>query len=196
MTTARTSVQRPGPTAAAQPDPAVFRQVLGFFCTGVTVITAADRGRPAPVGRTAVEPVGFTCQSFGSLSLDPPLVVFSASRDSTSWSRIRSSGAFCVNVLGRDQEALCRAFAVSGADKFAGVEWSPGPATGSPRIAGSVAWVECVIEAVHPGGDHSIVVGGVRALDIADSPVEPLLFYRSAFRGMAPSGPGVTPAPP
>jgi 3-hydroxy-9,10-secoandrosta-1,3,5(10)-triene-9,17-dione monooxygenase reductase component len=188
--TAHTPTQPPGQAVVPGADPATFRQVLGSFCSGVTVITAVDRSRPAG------EPVGFTCQSFGSLSLDPPLVVFSVARTSTSWSRIRPSGAFCVNVLTRDQEALCRAFAVSLADKFAGVEWTPAPVTGSPRLAGSLAWIDCVIEAVHPGGDHNIVVGRVQALDTADSPAGPLLFYRSAFRGLAPSGSGVTPAPP
>ncbi|BFO16867.1 hypothetical protein SHKM778_32550 [Streptomyces sp. KM77-8] len=99
-------------------DSARFRQVLGRFCSGVTIITGlADGG---------TEPAGLTCQSFFSLSLDPPLVAVSVSRTSGSWLRIAPSKAFCVNVLSTDQQRLGRSFAVSGADKFAG-------RTGSPR---------------------------------------------------------------
>ncbi|MET8681535.1 flavin reductase family protein [Streptomyces sp. NPDC004647] len=151
--------------------PEEFRRVLGHFCSGLTIVA----------GMSAGEPVGFTCQSFSSLSLEPPLVTFSVARTSTSWPRIRSAGAFCVNILAADQEPLCRAFAVSGADKFAGVAWTPGPATGSPVIPGTLAWIDCAIEAVHPGGDHQIVVGRVRALKTAATGIGPLLFYRAAF---------------
>src|SRR5438270_13507717 len=114
-------------------DPQAVRSVLGRFCTGVTIITAVDG---------ADGPAGFTCQSFASLSLDPPLVSFSVARTSRSWPRIRRSGAFCANILSADQEGLCRRFATSGVDKFSGVDWHPGPATGSPPLNGSLAWVE------------------------------------------------------
>ncbi|WP_267246506.1 flavin reductase family protein [Streptomyces sp. PR69] len=137
--------------------PAEFRRVLGHFATGVTVVTALDADGPA----------GFACQSFASLSLDPPLIAFMVGRTSTTWPRIARAGAFCVNILGAHQAALCRGFAVSGADKFAGVEWDAAPATGSPRLAGVPAWIDCTIQAVHTGGDHLIVVGRVRALDAA-----------------------------
>ncbi|MFI9024317.1 flavin reductase family protein [Streptomyces sp. NPDC053560] len=155
--------------------PEEFRQVLGHFCSGLTIVAGMSGGAP----------VGFTCQSFSSLSLEPPLVTFSVGRTSTSWPPIRDSGAFCVSILAAPQEALCRAFAVSGADKFAGVAWRPAPATGSPTIDGALAWVDCGIEAVHPGGDHLIVVGRVRALKAAGVDADPLLFYRAAFRGIA-----------
>ncbi|MFD7080871.1 flavin reductase family protein [Streptomyces sp. NPDC002181] len=155
-----------------------FRHVLGHFCSGVTVITAIDPATGAPVG--------FTCQSFTSLSLDPPLVAFTVSDRSATWPHIEPSGAFCVNVLAADQQMLCRSFARSGTDKFAGVEWSPGPGTGSPRLAGSLAWIDCRIEAVHPGGDHSIVVGRVQALDAAGpGSIEPLLYYEAGFRSLS-----------
>ncbi|MFE5792194.1 flavin reductase family protein [Streptomyces sp. NPDC056503] len=151
-------------------DPAEFRRVLGHFASGVTLVTTAD----------AAGPTGFACQSFASLSLDPPLVAFMVARTSTTWPRIAAAGTFCVNVLGAGQGALCRAFAVSGADKFAGVEWSPAPVTGAPRLAGVPAWIDCAVTAVHAGGDHLIVVGRVRALG-AEEDGEPLLFHRGRF---------------
>jgi flavin reductase (DIM6/NTAB) family NADH-FMN oxidoreductase RutF len=156
-------------------DAEMFRHVLGHFCSGVTIITAAGP-------TTAGAPAGFTCQSFASLSLDPPLVVFSVGLRSRSWPPMRGTGAFAVNILTAAQEPLCRAFAVSGADKFAGVDWIPGPVTGSPLLRGSLAWLDCEVEAEHPGGDHTIVIGRVRALEVADATGEPLLFYRAAFR--------------
>ncbi|MFG2877364.1 flavin reductase family protein [Streptomyces sp. NPDC048337] len=151
-----------------------FRDVLGHFCTGLTVIAATDgTGRPA----------GFACQSFASLSLDPPLVTFSVAATSSSWPRIERAGAFCATVLSAGQGALCRAFGTRGGDKFAGVDWSPAPATGSPRIGGALAWVDCEIESVLPGGDHRIVIGRVLDLDVSGEAdhAEPLLFYRGAF---------------
>ncbi|MGW2862652.1 flavin reductase family protein [Streptomyces sp. NPDC001205] len=151
-------------------DPAEFRRVLGQFATGITVITAED----------ADGPTGFACQSFASLSLDPPLVAFMVARTSTTWPRIARAGAFCVNVLGAGQGALCRGFAVSGADKFAGVGHDAAPATGSPRIDRVPAWIDCRVHAVHTGGDHLIVVGRVEALGTGDD-AEPLLFHRGRF---------------
>ncbi|WP_406401473.1 flavin reductase family protein [Streptomyces sp. NBC_00879] len=151
-------------------DPGEFRRVLGHFATGVTVVTAYDEMGPA----------GFACQSFASLSLDPPLIAFMVARTSTTWPRIAGAGAFCVNVLGAHQGELCRGFAVSGADKFAGVPYDRAPATGSPRLESVPAWIDCTIQAVHTGGDHLIVVGRVAALEAADE-AAPLLFHRGKF---------------
>ncbi|MEU3656299.1 flavin reductase family protein [Streptomyces sp. NPDC032161] len=164
-------------------DPAEFRRVLGHFASGVTIVTAHD---PGDGGGAPEGPAGFACQSFASLSLDPPLVAFMVARTSTTWPRIARAGAFCVNVLGAGQEALCRSFAVSGADKFAGVAYEPAPVTGSPLLGGVPAWIDCRIHAVHTGGDHLIVVGRVEALgamattDSADGG-SPLLFHRGKF---------------
>ncbi|MER7700083.1 flavin reductase family protein [Streptomyces sp. NPDC096095] len=149
--------------------PEEFRRVLGHFASGVTVITARDAAGPA----------GFACQSFASLSLDPPLVSFMVSRTSTTWPRIARAGAFCVNVLGAGQGPLCRGFAVSGADKFAGVAYAEAPATG-PLLDSVPAWIDCRVHAVHTGGDHLIVVGRVEALGAVEE-AEPLLFHRGAF---------------
>ena len=149
-------------------DQARFREVLGHFATGVTIVTALEEGVP----------VGFSCQSFAALSLDPPMVVLAPARTSTSWPRIRAAGSFCVNILGEHQEAVCRAFAISGGDKFSGVGWRPG-ITGAPVIDNSLAVVECELGDIFEGGDHEIVIGRVVALDVGEG--GPLLFYRGGF---------------
>lgn len=186
-----------GEDERAPVDQAEFRRVLGNFATGVTVITAPaptpSADDPAVTGRLtehldgrpadcpADRPAGFACQSFSSLSLDPPLVAFMVGRTSTTWPLIARAGVFCVNVLGADQGDLCRRFAVSGADKFADVAHTPAPATGSPRLTGAAAWIDCAIHAVHTGGDHLIVVGRVKALGTDDEATPPLLFHRGRF---------------
>lgn len=155
-------------------DQGQFRRVLGTFATGVTVITApAAPGEPGPAG--------FACQSFSALSLDPPLVVFMVGRTSTTWPRIARGGVFCVNVLGAHQGELCRGFAISGTDKFAGVPYDTSPVSGSPRLTDAAAWIDCTIHAVHTGGDHLIVVGRVDALGAEEGEGAPLLFHRGRF---------------
>ena len=145
-----------------------FREVLGHFASGVTIITAME-----PAG-----PVGFTCQSFASLSLDPPMIAFAAAKSSTSWPRISAAGSFCVNILEESQEPLCRVFAESGADKFAGVGWTTA-ASGAPVLDGALAWVDCELGAIVDAGDHELVTG--RVLDLGSSSGGPLLFYRGGF---------------
>jgi 3-hydroxy-9,10-secoandrosta-1,3,5(10)-triene-9,17-dione monooxygenase reductase component len=150
-------------------DPQVMREVLGHFASGVTVVTAD----------TADGPLGFTCQSFSSLSLDPPLVVFAPARTSTTWPRLREIGRFCVNVLAEDQTALSQAFARSGVDKFAGVPWSRSR-HGSPVLEDVVAWIDGELWAEYDGGDHTLVVA--RVLDLGADPTRrPLLFHRGAY---------------
>ncbi|MEN1886192.1 flavin reductase family protein [Streptomyces mirabilis] len=174
----RPELRAVGDDERAPVDQVAFRRVLGNFATGVTVITA-----PGVEGEAGGEgPAGFACQSFASLSLDPPLVCFMVGRTSATWPRIARAGVFCVNVLGAHQGELCRGFAVSGADKFAGVVYDAAPVSGSPRLAGAAAWVDCTIHAVHTGGDHLIVVGRVDALGASDDDdVAPLLFHRGRF---------------
>ncbi|HEY2215704.1 MAG TPA: flavin reductase family protein [Acidimicrobiales bacterium] len=149
-------------------DQARFREVLGHFATGVTIVTASEDAGP----------VGFSCQSFAALSLEPPMVILAPAKTSTSWPRIAQAGSFCVNILSDDQVDVCRAFAVSGGDKFVGVEWTPG-VTGAPRITGSLATIECTLGTIHDGGDHELVTGHVVALETGEG--SPLLFYRSGF---------------
>ncbi|KUN97615.1 NADPH-flavin oxidoreductase [Streptomyces caeruleatus] len=172
---------------------AEFRRVLGNFATGVAVVTAPgttdDPQAPvptappaaAPAPGSAPAPAGFACQSFSALSLDPPLVAFMVGRTSTTWPRIARAGVFCVNVLSAGQGELCRAFAVSGADKFTGVTYDAAPVSGSPRLAGALAWIDCTIHAVHTGGDHLIVVGRVDALGASGGDEAPLLFHKGRF---------------
>lgn len=156
----------PGPVPAA-----VMRDVLGHFVSGIVVVTAVG----------ADGPLGFTCQSFASLSLDPPLVSLAPARTSATWPQIRAVGEFCVNVLAAGQEDVSGGFARSSTvvDKFAGVAWTPGP-SGAPVLKGVSAWIDCVLWAEYGGGDHTIAVG--RVLDLGAEPSRPaLLYYRGRY---------------
>ena len=148
--------------------PQEMRRVLGSFATGVTVVTGDADGQP----------VGFACQSFASVSLEPPLVLFCPAHTSKSWPLIQSSGRFCVNVLAEDQEDLCARFATTGADKFADLLWHETP--WGPSLDGVLSTVMCDIQDVHPAGDHDIVVGRVREL-VLHREAAPLVFYRGTF---------------
>jgi flavin reductase (DIM6/NTAB) family NADH-FMN oxidoreductase RutF len=147
-------------------DQAHYRQVLGHFPTGVVIVAS-----PGPVG-TAIG-------SFFSVSLEPALVGFCIGSASSSWPGIRDSGVFGVSVLAEDQEGVCRVFAQKGADKFAGLGYTP-MSSGSPRINDCVAWIDCDIESVTEAGDHDIVVGRIRELGI-EREVGPLLFFRGGY---------------
>lgn len=157
-------------------DSSVFREVLGQYPTGVSVVTAAQSEGKA---------VGLAVGSFTSVSLDPPLVAFVVDRASSSWPKIQATGAFCANVLGADQEHICRVFASKAADKFADLEWSRA-ASGSPILDGAVAWIDCRIQTVHEAGDHFIVIGEVLNL-AAVGPKLPLLFFRGGYGSFSPS---------
>jgi len=161
-------------------DAARYRQVLGHFCTGVTIVTAVEHH---PQGHGA--PVGFSAQSFTSVSLDPPLVAMCPGSAILSWPSIRDAGVFCANILAHDQEELSRRFATRGVDKFQGVGWRPSHATGSPVLDGVLAWVDARIEAVHQAGDHLIVVGRVVDLGV-NREASPLLFYRGGYGRFEP----------
>jgi 3-hydroxy-9,10-secoandrosta-1,3,5(10)-triene-9,17-dione monooxygenase reductase component len=150
-------------------DSAHFRQVLGHFPTGVTVITASGSEGPA----------GFAVGSFFSVSLEPPLVGFCAGKASSSWPGIRSAGSFCVNILADDQEAVCRQFSSKVDDKFTGLGWTP-TSSGAPKLTDVLAWIECDVEAIHDAGDHEICVGRVRELKV-ERENGPLLFYRGGY---------------
>ncbi len=158
------------PVPAAQPPDAYsFREALGRFATGVVFVTAAPDG----------EPTGLIVNSFASLSLDPPLISFAPARSSLTWSRMRRTGRFGVNVLGRRQEAFAIRAAPAGADRFAGIEWELGRG-GVPLLTEALASLECEIVAEHPAGDHWLVVG--RVDDLRTSPTgEPLVFFAGGF---------------
>jgi 3-hydroxy-9,10-secoandrosta-1,3,5(10)-triene-9,17-dione monooxygenase reductase component len=169
---------------AVEPDPASMRRVLGHFCTGVAVIAAhGERG-----------PVGFACQSFAALSLEPPLVLFCPSASSGSWPVIERTGSFTVNVLGERQRDISGVFGAPGADKFAGLGHSPAP-SGAPLLDGVLTWADCDLEAVHPAGDHYIVVGRVTALG-GSGGGRPLLFYRGRYTVTEPDWPWPAPQAP
>lgn len=156
-------------TEPASIDSATYRQVLGHFPTGVTVITATNDGVP----------VGMAVGSFASVSLDPPLVAFFAGNSSTSWPKIKTAGAFCVNILAEDQEGVCRRFSSKDEDKFAGLGWRP-TRSGTPLLDGVLAWIDCDIDSVIDAGDHVCVMGRVRELEVAHDGA-PLLFFRGGY---------------
>jgi 3-hydroxy-9,10-secoandrosta-1,3,5(10)-triene-9,17-dione monooxygenase reductase component len=155
-------------------DEARFRQVLGHFATGVTVVTCLAGDRP----------IGLAVNSFTSVSLDPPLVAFCVSARSSTWPQLREVGAFCVNILAEDQEALSRTFATHGLDRFMGVGWRPA-SSGAPILHGVLAWVDCAVEAEYAAGDHFLVIGRVRELGLAHEG-RPLVFYRGGYGRFEP----------
>lgn len=161
----------------AQPiDPRTFRNVLGQFCTGVTVITTLHDDVP----------IGFACQSFAALSLDPPLVLFCPTKQSRAWQAIEASGKFCVNMLHEKQQHVSAQFGSKAPDKFAGIDWTPSE-LGSPVIDGSLAHIDCNVHSVHDGGDHFVVFGAVHSLsEVPKRKPRPLLFYRGEYTGIEP----------
>lgn len=157
-------------------DSTLFRQVLGHFASGVTVVSAMGEG-----------PVGLAVGAFFSVSLDPPLVGFCVRENSGTWPLIEAADSFCVSVLGEEQEAVSRRFAATGIDRyerFDGLAWEAAP-SGAPRLVDALAWVDCHIDAVHPAGDHIICVGRVDAMAV-ERQGGPLLFFRSGYGRFAP----------
>jgi 3-hydroxy-9,10-secoandrosta-1,3,5(10)-triene-9,17-dione monooxygenase reductase component len=153
-----------------RPDPRSFRDALGRFATGVAFVTAAPDGEPA----------GLIVNSLTSVSLEPPLISFCPSRSSLTWSRMRRTRHFGVNVLGRRHERFVARAAPAGADRFDRLDWEPGRG-GVPLLTDALASFECEIVAEHPTGDHWIVVG--RIDDLRVSPInDPLVFFAGAFR--------------
>jgi 3-hydroxy-9,10-secoandrosta-1,3,5(10)-triene-9,17-dione monooxygenase reductase component len=152
-------------------DPRQFRDALGHYASGITVIAGHD----------GEEPLGFTCQSFYSVSVEPPLVAFSVMTGSTTYPRISETGSFSVNVLAASQRAISNQFARTGTDKWAGVAWSPS-GRGNPVIEGSLMWLDCSIWAQHEAGDHLLVLGHVHELcPLAHRGSDPLLYFRGDY---------------
>jgi 3-hydroxy-9,10-secoandrosta-1,3,5(10)-triene-9,17-dione monooxygenase reductase component len=151
-----------------------FRQVLGHFPTGVTIVT----------GMAGDIPAGFTIGSFTSVSLEPPLVGFLPQIDSDTWAAMAGSGRFCVNVLRDTQADLCWRFAKSGVGdgRFDEVDWTMSP-SGCPILHGVGAWIDCTLEHSVTFGDHHFVVGRVVALHHEPEPHTPLVFYKGALGG-------------
>ena len=158
-------------------DPRDFRNALGTYATGVSIITAMTAER---------KPYGLTCNSFASVSLNPPLVLWSLGMYSQGLPIFQNASHFTVNVLGASQQALATTFAKSTVDRFAGVDWKPGLGN-APLLAGCVAWFQCRAANRYYGGDHVIFLGAVEAY--AYNKQEPLLFLGSGFgRFAVPAG--------
>lgn len=159
-------------------EPLNFRKALGHYASGITVITS----------RIDDQPLGFTCQSFYSVSMSPPLVSFSVMSSSASYPGMRQAGRFAVNILSDEQVGISNQFARQGTDKWHGVEWQASP-LGNPVIAGSLHWLDCEIHAEHAAGDHLIVIGEVRALSLQEAAAaQPLLYFKGQYRNLAAHG--------
>ena len=156
-------------------EPLRFREALGHYASGITVITS----------RIGDEPIGFTCQSFYSVSMNPPLVSFSVMSRSYSYPKIRQAGRFAVNILSGEQINISNKFARQSADKWHGVEWQESP-LGNPIIDGSLHWLDCEIHAEHTAGDHLIVIGEVKALNLQEmTATQPLLYFKGQYCNLA-----------
>ena len=149
-----------------------LRQVMGHFATGVTIITTLTK---------AGEIHGLTANAFTSVSLEPPLLLISVDKKAESWPAFEESKVFTVNILGEDQEALSRKFAVSGGNKFEGVAYRIG-ANGAPIVEGVLAFIECTLYAAYDGGDHSIYLGEIQQAEIHEG--KPLVFFRGGYRAL------------
>ncbi|MFC4059138.1 flavin reductase family protein [Planomonospora corallina] len=159
------------PPDPAPPTPAEMRRAMGSFASGVTVVTGADGG----------EAVGFACQAFASVSLEPPLVLFCADHSGRTWPRIRRNGRFCVNVLGEDQVDLCGRFGSSRGKKFEGLDWDLSR-WGTPALRGVLLRVHAEVYGVHVAGDHDVVIGRVLELEPETAGERrPMIFFRGRF---------------
>jgi len=154
--------------------PDEFRRAMSHFATGVTIITAWDAQH---------RPTGLTASSFTSVSLHPPLVLVCVSQKAQSYPAIKAAGRFAVNILSTGQEAVSRRFATTsgGDEKFAGLEYRPGP-RGLPILADALAELECTVVNAYPGGDHTIFVAQVETAECrGDLGKEPLLYFRGKY---------------
>ncbi|MFB6988190.1 flavin reductase family protein [Streptomyces sp. NPDC056230] len=158
------------------PTPLQMRRAMGNFASGVTVVTG--------VGRDG-DPVGFACQSFASVSLEPPLVLFCADHRGRAWPRIRESGRFAVNILAAEQTDLCSRFGSGKGRKYEGLPWELSR-WGTPSLHGVLTRVHADVHEVRGAGDHDVVVGRVLALETVTDR-RPMLFFRGGFGVESPS---------
>lgn len=154
-----------------------FRSVLGNLPTGVVIVSGVD---------VSGQPQGVTIGSFVSISLDPPLVGFFQGLTSKTWPAIAASGSFCANVLAHDQGELCWRFAKEAEGRFDGVDWSPAT-SGSPKIAGSLAHIDCTIESSSQVGDHLFIVGRVQNLEALADAKSAMVFFKGSVTGTSQS---------
>ncbi|WP_313528695.1 flavin reductase family protein [Shinella sp.] len=152
-----------------------FRNALAEYATGVTIVTARTKSG---------EKIGMTMTSFNTVSLDPPLVLFSVGLKALSLQALREADAYVVNILARTQENLSNQFARASSDKWAGVHHTDGH-KGAPRLTNAIAQFECEPHACHDGGDHLIFLGRVVNFRTSDTAAEPLLFFRGRYHSVA-----------
>ena len=152
-----------------------YRDALGRFATGVTVITTANGDGQL---------FGLTANSFTSLSLDPPLVLFCLDNNAQSFEAFNDACHFAVNILSEKQQHLSSRFAKSGPEKWEGVAFDAGH-TGSPILPGSLACMECKVSSISEGGDHVIVIGEVLRMERTQEDVMPLLYYRGGYANLS-----------
>ncbi|MEM6678206.1 MAG: flavin reductase family protein [Pseudomonadota bacterium] len=150
-------------------DKAQLRQALGAYATGVTIVTTAD---------AAGGPVGFTANSFTSVSLEPPILLVCLAHTAASYDLFCKSDTFAVNVLTAEQQDIAKVFATRGAEKFGDVAWEPG-ARGAPLISGSLARFDCATHERVTAGDHDIFLGRVLAYSRDDGPA--LIYHSGSF---------------
>ena len=150
-----------------------FRAALGRFVSGVTVITTLAKDN---------EPGGMTVSAFASVSLEPPLVLACIDKRASVHGRFAEGTYFAVNILAEDQEHLSRRFASKDQDRFDGTRYAEG-VTGPPLLEGALAYLECRVVHAYPGGDHTIIVGEVESVRIAEH--KPLAYYRGGYSQLA-----------
>ena len=159
-----------GPPVLNGPDAQLFRHVLGHYPTGVAVITAmTDRG-----------PVGLSMNSFTTVSLAPPLVLFCPSLTSSTWPQLRERGHIAIIVLSAGQESVSRLFAAPVAERFGQVAWSSGD-NGAPLLDDALGWLECTVQAEYPAGDHTVVIAQIDRMGVHDAIGEPLVYFRGSY---------------
>jgi len=143
---------------------------MGSFATGVTVVTVASK-----LGELR----GFTASAVSSLSLEPKMLLVCVNEHSTTLDILKEAGSFVVNIMSSTQQEIAQQFATRAGDRFAGIKWRHGPATGAPVIDGSLAYAECRLVDTCKGGDHIIVMGEIIGADAHEA--EPLLYFRGRY---------------
>ncbi len=168
-----------------QLDPRALRDAFGCFMTGVTVVTMVD---------ASGTPLGFTANSFSSVSMDPPLLLVSIARKSSNIAAFSAAAGFAINILAEGQKDISGSFARPAEDRFSSVSWRHGP-VGAPLIAGVSAWFDCAMERTVEAGDHIILIGRIGAFEATTAPG--LGYYRGAYitpaetSAQLPTGPNV-----
>ncbi|MDA1099312.1 MAG: flavin reductase family protein [Proteobacteria bacterium] len=156
-------------------DPRAFRDAMGCFASAVTIVSTTTKQGQA---------IGMTVNSFNSVSLDPPLILFCLGREATNYEHFLAAGRFAVNILRRDQDQISTGFARAGANFFQTLAHKVS-SMGNPLVPNALAIFDCQTEAIHDGGDHVILIGRVNELR-HDPDGDPLVYYRGRYSGVSP----------